>query len=445
MEKSNNDVVEQSKVLELGILMFIVHQIESTIGKDSASARAIAINEIRKYTNKSTKAFISSTSDAIEDTLSTNNAKALDGVMRKGAKPIPVGKVNKKYIKECEDYFKKYIKTENIRLSGQSVTQYYYNFISENVKDIVDGKITTDQATRKAVKQLAECGVKVIDYRSGISRNVDVVVRQQMEYASKQSAQDTREAFAKANGITIWEFDAHPNARPSHQAWQGKRYDTTGKDYPTLEELTYGEDKDFGCKHRAYPVFDKRDKYMFTKEELDNIDTKPFEWRGKEYDGYQATQQARKMERDIRALKREKSMLGDNVDNELNSKLRIKNAEYKDFMNTFGTYPRTNRTSDYIKPKTHITGVDKKESIPNRKSSNTSSKKETSKKEVTKNKSKTTDVNKMGRDELVSNARDIFVKKNSNLSIDEANKRFDLLIDGNSNTYLKKYINKNRL
>lgn len=342
MEQKNN-VVEDSKALEIAILLYLVKKIKTTLGNDSTSARAIALNEIRKQMKKETSSFLKNADKGIVQSLTDENKKVIDELLEKGGKPIAISGIRNETVKDSMDHFKKYIKTNNMLVNNQKITQYYTNFINAHVKDVVDCATTIEQATKKAIEELAQSGIKIIEYESGVKRNIDVVVRQQMEYASKQSAKEITDQFALENGITIFEFDAHANARPSHQIWQGKRFDVTGKEYPTHKQLNNNEDEeDYNCRHRYFPVWDRKDKYMFSKSDLNNINTKPFEWKGKQYDGYSATQKARSMEREIRALKREKALLKED-DVQLNAKLSKKNREYREFMKAFSTYPRTNR------------------------------------------------------------------------------------------------------
>ena len=185
---------------------------------------------------------------------------------------------------------------------------------------------------------MADSGVKIIEYDTGVKRNVDVWVRQEMQYAEKGSSQEINNKCAKDMGVTVFEFDAHANARPSHKKWQGKRYDTQGKLYPSLYELTHGEEKDYGCRHFAQPIWDVDMPYAYTKEQLKNIDTKPFMFQGKEYEGYDARQYQRELERNIRALKREVILLDNQGLGSTEAKIKLKhaNAVYKAFSSEMG-------------------------------------------------------------------------------------------------------------
>lgn len=348
-QTDDNEAVKYSQELEFALLMSVTANINKVLHNNTLRSRSEAIHNIRKDMSKAVKDASKKLKQGTRACLYQSGNSEYDFLKKKATVLVSPKDTSDKWAKHTNNYFKKYIKTNGINFvvgNGLSVPQYFTVFIEQNVKDVTDGVITVDEATKKAIHELSKTGLKVIDYSSGTKRNIDVFVREQLLYASKQSALELRKEFAEKNGITIWEFDAHPNARPTHQAWQGKRYDTTGKYYPKKEDLTHGEDEDYGCKHIAFPVWDRHQPYATTKEQLKNINTEPFQWKGKTYDGYSATQKQRQLEREIRAYKREKQILEKNGfdTSDIKHKLKNKNADYTSFCNAFGTYRRSDRT-----------------------------------------------------------------------------------------------------
>ena len=347
-EEQCQESINRARELEMALMILLTVNIKKTLENDSKSARANALNIIRKSIKKETKSFLNDEKELVLNDLTKVGDNAYENLDSRSNKKINPEQFTKKKARESSDYFKKFMKTKGTNFvydKNMDVYRYFNVFIERNVKDVVDGKVTIDEAVSKAIDELSRNGVKVIDYASGTTRSIEAFVRQQMLYASKESVQELREANAEEDGITIWEFDAHANARPSHQVWQGKRYDTTGKDYPTLEELTHGEEKDYGCKHRAYPVYSKDDPYMFSKDQLKNMNTKPFKFKDKTYDGYNATQKMRYMERRIREYKKRIKLKEEMGIDTTNDKFLLKkhNKEYSQFCKAFGTYRRSNR------------------------------------------------------------------------------------------------------
>lgn len=61
------------------------------------------------------------------------------------------------------------------------------------------------------------------------------------------------------------------------------------------------------CRHSFWPYIEGVSERTYTDEELENIDPPPFEFEGKTYSRYDATQKQRQVERTIRKLKRERA------------------------------------------------------------------------------------------------------------------------------------------
>ncbi len=78
--------------------------------------------------------------------------------------------------------------------------------------------------------------------------------------------------------------------------------------YPNLAAATgYGTGpglKGWNCRHDFYPFFPGIDERAYTDEDLRNIDPPPFEYDGKTYTAYEASQRQRQMETAMRRIKR---------------------------------------------------------------------------------------------------------------------------------------------
>ncbi|PWL55144.1 MAG: hypothetical protein DBY38_02415 [Clostridium cadaveris] len=348
-EKNTQESVDLAQLLENAIMLNLIKEFKEVLKNDTQKQRSIALNNIRKNADDEINIFIKAMAISTLDVLNKNSIKVIKDLDKKNDLKHYSKNISN-WDKKINKNIRKYVKSKGIVLDGQKLEKFFYNLCNSEIKAIVDGNITLENAIRTAIKKISDSGIKIITYEN-TTRNIDVFVRQELLYAQKMSAQDIRDKFSKENNITIFDIDAHPDARPSHQVWQGKRYDITGKYYPTFEELSHGNGSlnDYGCNHKAYPVTNPNDALMYTEEMLKNINTKPFVFRGKEYDGYKAKQNMRYLERQIRALKREKALLDKNklVDKKVNAKLRHKQKEYREFCKAYNTYPRTNRTRVY--------------------------------------------------------------------------------------------------
>lgn len=300
---------------------------------------AKSLVDLRKFIKKESKSLKKDVIKESKKDFEENKQGTLDLIKEASGKPIKK-KLKMDLQNDTSKRWKKYIKSNanTYAIGKDKLPVFFTKVVQEEVKNVVGGKSTIDDSCRKAISKLADSGVKIVEYDTGVKRNVDVWVRQQMQYAEKESSQEINNKCAKDLGVTVFEFDAHANARPTHKKWQGKRYDTQGKLYPSLYELTHGEEKDYGCRHFAQPVWDVDMPYAYTKEQLKNIDTKPFTFQGKKYEGYEARQYQRELERNIRALKREVILLDNQGLGSTEAKIKLKhaNATYKAFSSEMG-------------------------------------------------------------------------------------------------------------
>lgn len=188
---------------------------------------------------------------------------------------------------------------------------------------IQSGAISYSEAIKNAVKELAESGIKTVSWESGHVDQVDVSVRRAVMTGINQICQRYSEQSAEYLETDIVEISAHQGARDTgegpanHKSWQGKVYQWREKAkaintvYQGFTETTgYGTGEGLGgwnCRHHFTPFVEGVMYRTFSDEDLEKIDPPPFEYQGKTYTAYEATQQQRKIERTIRKLKREQA------------------------------------------------------------------------------------------------------------------------------------------
>lgn len=128
------------------------------------------------------------------------------------------------------------------------------------------------------------------------------------------------DALAEDLGTEFVEVSAHRGARDkgvgpaNHKSWQGKVYHVGGamtyngvhyKDFVTVTGYGTGEGLNgWNCRHKWYPFIPGVMERSYTDKELQNIDPPDFEFEGKQYTAYEATQMQRKFETAMRAQKR---------------------------------------------------------------------------------------------------------------------------------------------
>ena len=229
-------------------------------------------------------------------------------------------------------------------LGTTGVLNMYQRSMDLAVLKLSTGTFSYDQVVKDLVHQLAQSGLRSIDYASGRSYHIDTAARMVVRTASSQLAGKITEMNIEKTGVELVYVDAHAGARPSHAIWQGKVYSYKGssKKYPNFVEATnYGDVtglKGANCTHNFYPYWEGSPIPEFKEPE-------PAKVNGKEYTRYEATQQQRKMERGIRATKREIEALNEigydttDFNKKLNSQLR----EYNQFSNAADLRPKKNR------------------------------------------------------------------------------------------------------
>jgi len=214
---------------------------------------------------------------------------------------------------------------------------------------IQSGAISYNQAIKTAVKQLADSGLKVVDYESGHRDQIDVAVRRAVMTGVNQICAKYTEQSAEYLETPYFEVSAHSGARDkpgpspwsSHKDWQGKVYSIRAGDiYPNIYEVcglgTVDGLEGANCRHRRFPWVEGVSERTYTDKQLKHIDNGlGCTFDGKSYTAYEATQMQRRVERTIRKIKREKAayraagLKGDAM--ALNTRLHRLSTKYKAF------------------------------------------------------------------------------------------------------------------
>lgn len=200
-----------------------------------------------------------------------------------------------------------------------------YQRILDNAEvDVMAGTISYQQAIENATRQLADGGLKRIQYEADGRTHIDqadVAARRAVLTGVNQLCQKYTEQSVERLGTNLVEVSAHSGARntgdgpANHHRWQGKVYEWV-KDgekktkYPDFAKTTgYGTGEGLGgwnCRHHYFPHIEGVSERTYTDKELETIDKPPFEYQGRTYDQYHASQKQREIERTIRKYKRRK-------------------------------------------------------------------------------------------------------------------------------------------
>ena len=225
-----------------------------------------------------------------------------------------------------------------------------YQWALDNaVMQIQSGAISYNQAIKSAVKQLAESGLKVVDYESGHRDQIDVAARRAVMTGVNKICAKYTEQSAEYLETPYFEVSAHAGARDvpgpspwsSHKDWQGKVYSIhSGDIYPNIYEvcgLGYVDGLEgANCRHKWFSWVEGVSERTYTDEQLAHIDDGlGCTFDGKKYTAYEATQMQRRVERQI--IKQKRFVTAYKASGQMNeyhaakAKLTRLNSKYKAF------------------------------------------------------------------------------------------------------------------
>ena len=172
-------------------------------------------------------------------------------------------------------------------------------------KQVAAGAADYNTAIRRATKNLADLGVRVIDYESGVHTSLEAAVRRNimggLGLMQEQISQQNHDEL----GADGWEISAHANSAPDHEPIQGRQY--ADAEYKALNNRLKRRIGTLNCGHAAFPILLGISQPQYTPEELERFraeNARGITYEGRRYTGYEATQMQRRIERAIRRQKK---------------------------------------------------------------------------------------------------------------------------------------------
>lgn len=238
-----------------------------------------------------------------------------------------------------------------------------YQWALDNAEmQIQSGAISYNQAIANAVRQLAENGIKVVDYESGHRDSIDVAARRAVMTGVNQICAKYTEQAAEYLETPYFEVSAHAGARDipgkspwsSHKAWQGRVYSLHSNDiYPSIYDVCGLGAVDglegANCRHRRNVWIEGVNERTYTDDQLEHIDDGlGCTFDGKTYTAYEATQMQRRVERQI--IKQKRFVTAYKASGKMDeyhaakAKLTRLNAKYKAFSEAAGLPLQWERT-----------------------------------------------------------------------------------------------------
>lgn len=162
-----------------------------------------------------------------------------------------------------------------------------------------------ESAIRDATKNLAEKGIRWIDYESGVHTSIEAAVRRNIMGGLGLMQEQISQSNHDYLGCDGWEISAHGGSAPDHEPYQGRQY--SDKEYTNLNNSLVRRIGTLNCGHAAFPIILGVNEPQYTAEQLEQFRQENEEgvtYEGRHYTLYEATQRQRKFERTIRKQKR---------------------------------------------------------------------------------------------------------------------------------------------
>lgn len=236
--------------------------------------------------------------------------------------------------------------------SVQALEDAYLSCSDFAFTQVATGATDYNTAVRQATSKIAQHGVQVVNYDSGVRTSLEAAVRRNvfggMGLMQEQISQYNHDQL----GADGWEISAHAGSAPDHEPIQGKQY--TDAEYEALNGSLQRRIGTLNCGHAAYPIIIGINEPQYTDAQLEQMrkdNEQGVTVDGRHYTTYDATQTQRKLERAIRAQKRRVLLAeGNPADTEriatAKTKLTRLNQEYKRFSGAAGL--RTQEERLYI-------------------------------------------------------------------------------------------------
>ena len=220
------------------------------------------------------------------------------------------------------------------------LSQVYTNYLDNACFDIVTGAFDYGSVLRRVVTQLTNSGLRKIEYGSGYASRVEVAARRAVMTGVANLTGEIADYNAKKLGAEHFEVEWHAGARPTHAVWQGRVW-TKEQLYSVCGLGTVTGLLGANCYHTYYPFFPGISQRNWSDEWLEaqnRKESKPKEFRGKEYTLYEAKQRQRQMETAMRAQREKVQMLQDGGADR--QEVMLQKAKYKGQLIEYAAFSR---------------------------------------------------------------------------------------------------------
>ena len=170
---------------------------------------------------------------------------------------------------------------------------------------VANGAQDYTSVIREATRNLAEKGIRTIDYDSDTHASLEAAVRRNLMSGLGMMNEQVTQQNHDDLGCDGWEISAHGGSAPDHEPIQGKQY--SDKEFQRLNNSLVRRIGTLNCGHSAMPIIMGVNEPQYTAAELEEFrrqNAEGIDFEGRHYSLYEAAQRQRSLERGIRKTKR---------------------------------------------------------------------------------------------------------------------------------------------
>ena len=312
----------------------------SQIGSLDEQARELIMAKIKAVRNLAVDEVVKKAFDRLE-----NNERRYKEAVKAGrlqdVLPIAVDPSIRNILTAWENSAK-----SGINLTMQTLLdncgEVYRDTITRTTAETILGVKSGRQAIRETMREWAAQGVPSIVDRAGRQWTTEAYANAVIRTNTYRVVKETTEMRMDEYGVDLAEVSWHAASRVTHYDYQGQIYSRSGRDevYPPLSDTGYGEAAGLmgvNCTHSLIPfvpgISVKQEGLDISKEENERL--------------YKQSQEQRRLEREIRAAKREAAVFKSGNDDagykEAMQLVRDRQATMREFIDESGRTRRYDR------------------------------------------------------------------------------------------------------
>ena len=226
-------------------------------------------------------------------------------------------------------------------LQFHGLADTYKTVVDSAIREISMGVGNFPAAMRNTMRSLADSGVRIVDYESGATRRLDSAVRMNILDGVRDVYQGVQDEIGREIGTDGVELSAHGGCAPDHLPYQGRQY--TQKEFDKIQDSLERPFGMWNCRHSANRIIMGISRPAHSDKQLEALrenSERTFEYDGKKYTGYEATQVQRKLETSIRQYRDRLSIYDSLGDEDAADAVRLKinqlRLKYGSFSKTAG-------------------------------------------------------------------------------------------------------------